>query len=79
MNYCTKCDSYYRKPGTCNCFAGAQPYVVPLNPYQGTFYPLRPQDTTIRPTPYTFPLTSYGMTAMDQSGNNVQWSYTEAN
>lgn len=21
MNYCTRCQSYYQQPGTCNCFA----------------------------------------------------------
>lgn len=35
MNYCTRCESFYKTPGTCNCFVGhtftpAQPNVVPL-------------------------------------------------
>lgn len=24
MNYCTKCESYYQKAGTCNCFVEAK-------------------------------------------------------
>jgi len=28
MNYCTKCESFYQKPGTCNCFAGTQPAIT---------------------------------------------------
>ena len=36
MNFCTKCASYYQTPGTCNCFAQAQPAVtqpIPFGPY----------------------------------------------
>ena len=61
MNYCTKCQSYYEKPRTCNCFAAqgeSQPWTVPLSPYQGTFYPVWPQETTYRPSPYTYPFTT---------------------
>jgi hypothetical protein len=36
MNYCTKCLSYYQKPGTCNCYAQPQPVVGPIQP---TFAP----------------------------------------
>ena len=36
MNFCTKCASYYAKPGTCNCFAepntGASPWQYPVFP-----------------------------------------------
>ena len=27
MNFCTKCQSIYSQPGTCNCFATQQPHV----------------------------------------------------
>ena len=34
MNFCTKCASYYTKPGTCNCFAeppqDAAPWLHPI-------------------------------------------------
>ncbi len=26
MNYCTKCESMYREPGTCNCYTPATMY-----------------------------------------------------
>lgn len=28
MNYCTKCQSHYQQPGTCNCFAPVQTWVT---------------------------------------------------
>ena len=34
MNYCTKCQSIYSEPGTCNCYAAqgdSQPWVYPQN------------------------------------------------
>ena len=33
MNYCTKCQSIYSEPGTCNCYAAqgeSQPWTIPL-------------------------------------------------
>lgn len=42
MNFCTKCESYYRQPGTCNCFAGSQPKL----------WPFEPAKTIDTPTPY---------------------------
>jgi hypothetical protein len=36
MNYCTKCQSIYSQPGTCNCYAPAQvaPYIQqPVMPW----------------------------------------------
>ena len=33
MNYCTKCESLYSQPGTCNCYAVPGPgYVPPIDP-----------------------------------------------
>ncbi len=29
MNYCTKCQSGYSEPGTCNCYAAAMPVQLP--------------------------------------------------
>jgi hypothetical protein len=43
MNFCTRCASMYEKPGTCNCFAGTQPAIVPT-------VPIYPQSPTIAPT-----------------------------
>ena len=35
MNYCTKCQSFYAKPGTCNCYAtGAAKIVYLQTPFQ---------------------------------------------
>ena len=35
MNYCTKCQSLYEKPGTCNCYAvGGVRVTYPTSPYQ---------------------------------------------
>jgi hypothetical protein len=33
MNFCTKCQSIYAQPGTCNCYAPAQ---AAPQPYPGT-------------------------------------------
>ena len=36
MNFCTKCESYYQQPGTCNCYANVVTTFfggVPLFPY----------------------------------------------
>ena len=42
MNFCTKCASLYAKPGTCNCYAEAQPAVSPWVPV----YPIYPSYPT---------------------------------
>jgi hypothetical protein len=48
MNYCTKCESYYQKPGTCNCYAAPRVEITqPLTPY---IYP-----TTVPYIPWTTP------------------------
>lgn len=46
MNFCTKCASYYQKPGTCNCFAPIvtttpQPW-YPSYPWVQPAYPVFP-------------------------------------
>ena len=41
MNYCTKCQSYYGKPGTCNCYATVQPSPLPVQPWPVTPWPYR--------------------------------------
>ena len=46
MNYCTKCASLYQTPGTCNCYAQAQPVV----PFTLPIYPTYPLPTY--PAPY---------------------------
>lgn len=54
MNYCTRCASYYSRPGSCNCFAPATTTTTTspkLNDYRwvcagcGT-YPCRGTSTT---------------------------------
>lgn len=56
MNYCTKCESFYQKAGTCNCFAGTQPaQITPWRPVDGT-------TTTPFPsyTPWIYPTVTWG-------------------
>jgi hypothetical protein len=48
MNYCTKCESMYQKPGTCNCFAATQPAItITPQPYDpnSTAQPWSPSPT----------------------------------
>ena len=61
MNYCTKCDSFYTQPGTCNCFAASlrptfapQPNTFPypyVSPYIGDPIPGSPGGSTTGITP----------------------------
>ncbi len=67
MNYCTKCKSFYEKPGTCNCYAeqtapvAPSPWVYPtypLPPYPPTFYPVQPTSPTTVPfSPFKYETT----------------------
>lgn len=50
MNFCTKCSSYYSKPGTCNCFAAVQR--VEPSPW---WYPVYPQPFQVPTTGEPFP------------------------
>jgi hypothetical protein len=47
MNYCMKCESMYHKPGTCNCFAAAQPAI--------TITPLPDYDPSTTVAPWVWP------------------------
>lgn len=46
MNFCTKCESYYQSPGTCNCFAVSQPRPWPFEPAPTIAPPTVPGDGT---------------------------------
>jgi len=48
MNFCTKCESYYQQPGTCNCFAAVKPF---LWPFEVNPTPTVPGDYTGDPPP----------------------------
>lgn len=54
MNYCTKCESFYQKPGTCNCFAGTQGQpairIVPPHDPNSTGHPWPGYQPWIQPT-----------------------------
>ena len=57
MNYCTKCESYYQKPGSCNCYVPLPGMVVfPISPYvhESTAAPWCPQcgGSHVGPCPY---------------------------
>ncbi len=86
MNFCTKCDSYYQQPGTCNCYA---PVVIVTT---ATPYPLPPPTGDEIPPPYettcgAITVQEYG-TIIDNNAsgctitwdpddpNNPSWSYT---
>ena len=95
MNYCTKCESYYQKPRTCNCFAAqgeSQPWTVPLG--DPTLAPLCGScgcwhvtgpcpNTTIRPpgfgTQTTCSTVRITGTQMAEDLRTGRATYTEAN
>jgi hypothetical protein len=66
MNYCTKCQSIYSQPGTCNCYAApkAAPYIGPFTPYT---YPTTVPCIPWTPTypPFTIGGGSVTVTGMD--------------
>lgn len=62
MNYCTKCESFYQKPGTCNCFAGTQPAIT-ITPQPST--PTHPWPSY---TPWVYPTITWGSGTISSSG-----------
>ena len=72
MNFCTKCASYYARPGTCNCFAepnaGAGGWQYPIYPQQPTTGDPYPNS---HPSPYT---SGSGTTVTITQSGDGQWS-----
>lgn len=87
MNFCTKCQSIYSQPGTCNCYAPAKPievqplpyvpYVptpVPWSPppFQGPFWWYSPTITTLEWKPNATTMLNDGMQVSYTEGGKVQ-------
>jgi hypothetical protein len=76
MNFCTRCGSHYERPGTCNCFAGAQPLVPAPHPaYVPVPHPC-PWWEVPGTAPY-FPIYPVGPTWISSSGvASPQFTFT---
>lgn len=51
-NYCTRCESFYTTPKSCNCYEPTQPATLaplPLQPWQQPLQPFVPYVPTITP------------------------------
>lgn len=81
MNFCTKCQSIYQQPGTCNCYAASRP-LVPVQPLPLTPQPLPyigdPPPPMVGGTTITVKACEGGKggTLMYQDGSRVPFSLT---
>lgn len=71
MNYCTKCMSYYARPGTCNCFAVVRE-VSPPPPSLIPYISIPPLSPGNLPTTYTSSGTFWGkFSSLEKLGMNT--------
>lgn len=45
MNFCTMCQSFYKDPGTCNCYSAVPKRIPEFTPVGPAPVPVRPHDT----------------------------------
>lgn len=72
MNYCTKCQSIYSQPGTCNCYAPVRVTIWPSYPYT---YPYTSPTTTPWVCPTTCPPFNIGGGSVTVTGmDGFMWN-----